>query len=73
MKAFRAYFDLMDVLSDTSASEAPIFINIGGETTRLDQLNLDNDDDNYYTLDGRAVKTPGKGVFIHRGKKIIMK
>lgn len=72
MKAFRAYFDLMDVLSDTSAS-APVFINIGGETTRLDQLNIENNDDNYYTLDGRAVKTPGKGVYIHRGKKIIIK
>ena len=72
MKAFRAYFDLMDVLSDTSAS-APVFINIGGETTSLDQLNIENDDDNYYTLDGRAVKTPGKGVYIHRGKKILIK
>ena len=52
---------------------APIYISMGGETTRLDQLNIDYDDDNYYTLDGRAVKTPGKGVYIHRGKKIIIK
>jgi hypothetical protein len=74
MKAFRAYFTLNDVLDAYNQnSDAPVFINIDGETTRLDQLNIDNDDDNYYTLDGRAVKTPGKGVYIHRGKKIIIK
>jgi hypothetical protein len=74
MKAFRAYFTLNDVLDAYNQnSDAPVFINIGGETTRLDQLNIDYDDDNYYTLDGRAVKTPGKGVYIHRGKKIIIK
>ena len=74
MKAFRAYFTLNDVLDAYNQnSDAPVFINIGGETTRLEQLNIDYDDDNYYTLDGRAVKTPGKGVYIHRGKKIIIK
>ena len=74
MKAFRAYFDFYDILSEVDDEYgAPVFFNIGGETTRLDQLNIDNDDDNYYTLDGRAVKTPGKGVYIHRGKKIIIK
>lgn len=74
IKAFRCYLLLNRVLADYSADTgAPVFISIGGETTRLDQLNIDNDDDNYYTLDGRAVKTPGKGVYIHRGKKIIIK
>lgn len=74
MKAFRAYFTLNDVLDAYNQNtDAPVFVNIGGETTRLDQLNIDNDDDNYYTLDGRAVKTPGKGVYIRRGKKIIIK
>ena len=74
MKAFRAYFTLNDVLDAYNQnSDAPVFINIGGETTRLEQLNIDYDDDNFYTLDGRVVKTPGKGVYIHRGKKIIIK
>ena len=74
MKAFRCYFTFKEVLDAYNQdTAAPVFINIGGETTRLEQLNIDNDDDNYYTLDGRAVKTPGKGVYIHRGKKIIIK
>ncbi len=74
IKAFRGYFSfyyVLDAYYDDAA--APIYISMGGETTRLEQLNIDNDDDNYYTLDGRAVKTPGKGVYIHRGKKIIIK
>ena len=74
MKAFRCYFTFKEVLDAYNQdTAAPVFINIGGETTRLEQLNIDNNDDNYYTLDGRAVKTPGKGVYIHRGKKIIIK
>lgn len=28
-------------------------------------------DDNYYDLQGRQVATPGKGVYIHKGKKIV--
>jgi hypothetical protein len=72
MKAFRCYFMLNRVLANTGAN-APIFINIGGETTKLEGLTIDQMDDNYYTLDGRLVKTPGKGVYIKNGKKVIIK
>ena len=72
MKAFRCYLMLNRVLANTGAN-APIFINIGGETTKVEGLTIDPMDDNYYTLDGRLVKTPGKGVYIKNGKKVIVK
>ena len=73
MKAFRAYFDFYDVVEVAPEESAPVLINLDGQLTRIDQLNIDNNDDNYYTLDGRAVKTPGKGVYIHNGKKVVIK
>jgi hypothetical protein len=73
MKAFRAYFDFYDVVEVAAEESAPVVINLDGQLTRIDQLNIDNNDDNYYTLDGRAVKTPGKGVYIHNGKKVVIK
>jgi hypothetical protein len=73
MKAFRAYFDFYDVVEVAPEESAPVLINLDGQLTRIDQLNIDFDDDNYYTLDGRAVKTPGKGVYIHNGKKVVIK
>ena len=75
MKAFRAYFDFYDLLADVDPEyAAPIFISIGDETTRIDTPLYGNEgDDNYYSLDGRLVKTPGKGVYIKNGKKVIVK
>ncbi len=31
------------------------------------------EDGAYYTLDGRKVTTPGKGIYIHNGKKVVVK
>ena len=75
MKAFRAYFDFYDLLADVDPEyAAPIFISIGDETTRIDTPLYGNEgDDNYYSLDGRLVKTPAKGVYIKNGKKVIVK
>lgn len=73
-KAFRGYFEFRDVLDAYyDETSAPIYISIGGETTRLDQLNIDGEDSNYYDLNGRMVKTPQKGVYIRNGKKVIVK
>ncbi len=44
-KAFRGYFMFSDVLDAYyDETSAPIYISIGGETTRLDQLNIDGED-----------------------------
>ena len=73
IKAFRGWWELQAVLDEVIPLGAPVYINIGGETTKVERLTIDQMDDNYYTLDGRLVKTPGKGVYIKNGKKVIVK
>ena len=38
-----------------------------------DNLTIGQTDDSYYTLDGRRVINPAKGLYIHHGKKVILK
>lgn len=73
IKAFRGWWELQAVLDEVIPVGAPVYINVGGETTKVEGLTIDQMDDNYYTLDGRLVKTPGKGVYIKNGKKVIVK
>ena len=77
IKAFRGYFEFRDVLDAYyDETEAPVFITFGGETTAVnDELRMKSEasSDVYYTLDGRAVKTPQRGVYIKNGKKVIVK
>ena len=73
MKAFRAYFAFLDVLTEVEEAGAPVYISFGGDTTRLDLMNIDGEDSNYYDLNGRVVKTPQHGVYIKNGKKVIVK
>ena len=73
IKAFRGWFELEAVLDESLIEDAPVYINIGGETTKVEGQTIGQMDDNYYTLDGRLVKTPGKGVYIKNGKKVIVK
>ena len=46
-----------------------------GETTGIDGVTTDEDgtDDGYYNLNGQRVDNPQKGIYIHRGKKVIFK
>ncbi|MBQ4524449.1 MAG: pectate lyase, partial [Bacteroidaceae bacterium] len=40
---------------------------------RLPQMNAANGKAPYYDLQGRQVKNPTKGIYIHQGKKVIRK
>lgn len=74
MKAFRAYFDLLDVLAEVEGAGARIMIDVNGETTDIRDINRQEmNDDRYYTLDGRIVANPSKGIYIKNGKKVIIK
>ena len=47
-----------------------------GETTGIEGVTTDEnktDDDGYYNLNGQRVTNPQKGIYIHRGKKVIFK
>ena len=62
----------------TGSAPARLFVNVEDGTTdieelktsRIEELKLDGE---CYDLNGRDVKTPGKGVYIINGKKIIIK
>ena len=53
-------------------------LNMDGETTGIrsidnGKLKIDNEADAIYMLDGRRVAHPTKGLYIHGGKKILVK
>ena len=82
MKAFRAYFDFYDVLTDKSAGESNAKISMFfDETTGISDINTKTkvDSDAVYNINGQYVgknidlnKLP-KGVYIINGKKKIVK
>ena len=80
MKAFRGYFDLIDVLSSVEggAAGAKIGFSINGGTTAIGDNNretITNNREGWYTLDG--IKLNGeptkKGIYIYNGKKVVKK
>lgn len=73
IKAFRGYFDLVDVLTSVEESTSQVRVVIDGQTTRVEGISNTASDTNVYTLDGRRVsRTPQtKGVFIQNGKKVV--
>lgn len=72
MKAFRAYFDFFDVLTEVDESYANIRFCIGGETTGIETTNFTKENGCWYTLDGRRLsgKPAEKGVYIFNSKKV---
>ena len=70
MKAFRAYFDFVDVLSEPENASARISMSFDDDTTRIVNVNV-NDDENYYDLQGRRVSHPQKGLYIKNNKVVV--
>ena len=69
MKAFRAYFDFVDMLSEVDAARVAIAFD---EATVINDVRTCSDD-RYYNLSGQQVETPTKGVYVKNGKKVIVK
>ena len=73
LNAFRCYFELSD------GSQAREFVmNFDDQTTGIsDALRLNDKgqmtNDNFYDLQGRKIEKPTKGLYIHNGKKVIIK
>lgn len=54
--------------------QAPDFIALDGETTGIANVSCETISNNqYYTLDGRYIAQPTKGLYIVNGKKVIIK
>ena len=74
MKAFRGYFDFVDVLSSLDAASARINLSFNGSETTGIRINDNNNvNDNYYDLQGRRVEKPTRGLYIKGNKKVFVK
>lgn len=72
MKAFRAYFDFFDVLTDVDNSyEVKMFVD--GAETKVEGLGVKDAAGNVYDLSGRKVSKAQRGVYIVNGKKVLVK
>ena len=72
IKAFRGYFDFVDILS-SKESASNVRMIIGGSETAIESLAGVDENNTLYDLQGRKVKTPNGGIYINKGKKIIVK
>ena len=75
LNAFRAYFELAD-----GAQARSINLNFGEETSDIvaidhSQLTIDNEAGAWYDMQGRKVsgKPTTKGMYIHNGRKVVIK
>ena len=79
MKAFRAYFDFDDVLSEVENAEARIMMSFdeptGISTTPYPSSQGGDREGVYYSVDGRKLKgkPAQRGLYIRNGKVVVMK
>lgn len=75
MKAFRAYFDFDDLITDTESSLARISMFFAGDITDIKKVSFKHSRKKnvIYDLMGRRVKNPSKGIYIMDGKKVVVK
>ena len=72
IKAFRGWFNLDAVLNVPAG--APVFMNIDGETTGIENIQRTTGDDRYYNLNGQHVENLKKGqIYIKNNKKVVVK
>lgn len=72
MNGYRAYFDFYDVLTEVEEADVKMFVNVNGEETRIENLNVnDNLNNTIYDLSGRRVNKTQHGVYIVNGKKVL--
>ena len=75
MKAFRAYFVLLDVLTDVESANARVCFSINNEDSAAGIKGKETAGrcGKTYTLQGLSVQHMKKGVYIRGGKKLIVK
>ena len=76
MKAYRAYFDFYDVLSEVENASASILFDFCDETTGIESLSIDHskliNDAQMYNLAGQKMNKIYKGIVIQNGVKRII-
>ena len=71
--ANRAYLSTTYNVSATTSGAPELDIVFGDGTTSIQNIERSINDNQYYTLDGRRVALPTKGLYIVNGKKVIIK
>ena len=71
-KAFRCWFELGAVL-DKETNFASRVTMVFDDATGIQNVNVQNEGEAIYNLNGLRVKTPAKGLYIKNGKKVIIK
>ncbi|MBQ1581872.1 MAG: hypothetical protein II107_05305, partial [Prevotella sp.] len=77
MKAFRAYFELDDVLSSVESAGAKIFITFDGNPTSIEGVSSEVENNDIYSVSGQYMGKDSKrlqrGIYIVNGKKVVKK
>ena len=75
MKAFRAYFDFLDVLTSVENAASRVSMSFGDETTGVRNVNFNANDNHYYNLNGQRLENSNlrKGLYIRNGRKEVIK
>ncbi len=70
LRANRAY---LSTTFDVGTGAPSLDLTFGDETTNIQNIERTINDNQYYTLDGRRVAQPTKGLYIVNGKKVVIK
>lgn len=73
MKAYRAYFDFYDVLTEVENANVKMVVNFGDEDG-MEEIQFGTDTSELiYDLSGRRIKKAEKGIYIINNKKVLVK
>lgn len=73
IKAFRGYFEFVDVLASLETANSKVKMVFRGETTDIKDVTVETANDDMYDLQGRRIVNPDKGIYIKNGKKVVIK
>ena len=73
IKAFRGYFEFVDVLASLETANSKVKMVFRDETTGIKNVIVETANDDMYDLQGRRIVNPDKGVYIKNGKKVVVK
>lgn len=73
VKAFHAYFDFYDEIENKETTADKINFSFDDVVVAINGVKQHNTNQNVYTLAGQQLKHPVKGLYIQKGKKILVK
>lgn len=76
MKAYRAYFNIYDILTEVEDAYAAVkmAIDVDGTTTHVEGINMNDGEGAVYDMSGRRVSKPSqRGIYIVNGQKVLVK